>query len=246
VDAVVCATPDHLHAAVSVLAMRLGRHVYCDKPLAHNLRETRLIARVARETGVATQMGNHGHSTPGIRETVEHLQAGTIGTVRAVHAWSTGRRNNLALTGRPADAAPMPAGLNWDLWLGPREPRPFHSAYHPVCWRDFWAFGNAGLGDMACHDLDAATWGCDLHAPESVEGSAGGYTDAEIGPHAALVRYRFPARGARPALPLTWYDGGLMPPKPGHCAPPRAPPAAFRSAGQTRSPLPLPRWSSRE
>ena len=112
IDAVVCATPDHLHAAVSVMAMRLGRHVYCEKPLAHNLREARLIARVARETGVATQMGNHGHSTAGIRETVEHLQAGTIGTVREVQAWSTGRRNNLALTGRPEEAPPVPAGLN--------------------------------------------------------------------------------------------------------------------------------------
>ncbi len=214
VDAVLCATPDHLHAGVSVMAMRGGKHVYCEKPLTHNLREARLVARIALETGVATQMGNHGHSTVGIRETVEHLQAGTIGVVREVHAWSTARRTNLTLVGKPADAPPVPADMNWDLWLGPREPRAFHPAYHPVGWRDFWAFGNGGIGDMGCHDLDAAVWGCDLHAPVRVEGSGAGPTDSEIGPHASTIRYDFPARAGRPPVRVTWYDGGLMPPTP--------------------------------
>lgn len=213
-DAVLCATADHHHAGVSVMSMRRGRHVYCEKPLTHSLPEARLVARVARETGVATQMGNHGHSTVGIRETVEHLQAGTIGAVREVHAWSTGRRTNQTLTGKPAGGPPVPAGLNWDLWLGPREPRAFHEAYHPVGWRDFWAFGNGGIGDMGCHDLDAAVWGCELDAPARVEASGAGPMDEEIGPHASTIRYEFPPRAGQPAMTVTWYDGGLMPPTP--------------------------------
>jgi predicted dehydrogenase len=214
IDAVLCATPDHLHAGVAIRAMRAGKHVYCEKPLTHNIREARLIARLAGETGVATQMGNHGHSTVGIRETVEHIQAGTIGAVRQIHAWSNTRRTNVTLTGLPPGNPPLPAGMNWDLWLGPREPRAYHSAYHPVGWRDFWAFGGGAIGDMGCHDLDAATWACELQAPTSVEASPAGPTDAEIVPHGSTIHYDFPARNGRPAVRVTWYDGGLMPPTP--------------------------------
>lgn len=211
VDAVVCSTPDHLHAGVSILAMRAGKHVYCEKPLTHNLREARLVARVAQETRVATQMGNHGHSTNGIRETVEHLRAGTIGTVRKVHVWSPARRVNPGLIAAPTSAPPVPPGLDWDLWLGPRTPRPYHPAYHPMGWRDFWAFGGAGLGDMGCHDLDAAAWGLDLYEPSAIEGFGAGAMDSEIAPQATMVYFDFPARAGRPALTLTWQDNGLRP-----------------------------------
>ncbi len=214
VDAVICATPDHLHAWVSLLAMRSGRHIYCEKPLTHNLREVRVVARVARETGVATQMGNHGHSTVGIRETVEHLRAGTIGPVREVQVWTTAKRVNPGLVGRPVGTPPVPAGMNWDQWLGPREPRPYHPAYHPVGWRDFRAFGGGGVADMGCHDLDAAAWALDLNSPSRVEGYGGGRTDDEITPQASVIHYDFPARGGRPALKVSWHDGGLMPPTP--------------------------------
>jgi predicted dehydrogenase len=214
VDAILCATPDHLHAHVSTIAMRLGKHVYCEKPLTHNIWEVRRVAQVAKETGVATQMGNQGHSSDGIRATCEWIWAGMIGTVREVHAWVGARRWNPTLTGRPPETPPVPAGLNWDLWLGPREPRPFHPAYFPVAWRDFWKFGCSNLGDFGCHDLDAACWALNLRDPLSVEARAAGATDAEIGPHGCIAYYHFGPRGAQPPVKVTWYDGGLGPGRP--------------------------------
>jgi predicted dehydrogenase len=214
IDAVLCGTPDHLHAYVSVRAMRAGKHVYCEKPLTHNLWEARQVARVAKEAGVATQMGNQGHSSEGIRQTCELIWAGAIGPVREVHAWVGAKRWNPKLTGRPTETPPVPAGLNWDLWLGPREPQPYHPAYFPVAWRDFWAFGSANLGDFGCHDLDAACWALDLHAPLSVEARAAGPTDADIVPHGSIVYYHFGPRGDKPPVKITWYDGGLAPERP--------------------------------
>ncbi len=214
VDAVLCATPDHLHAYVSILSMRAGKHVYCEKPLAHNVWEARQIARVAKKTGAATQLGNNGHSNLGIRQTCEWIWDGAIGTVREVHAWVGASRWNKHLTGLPTDAPPVPAGVNWDLWLGPREPHPYHPDYTPVRWRDFWAFGSGGLGDFGCHDLDAACWALDLDAPRSVESLPAGYTDAQIAPHGEMCYYEFGPRGDRPDVRVTWYDGGLKPPCP--------------------------------
>lgn len=213
-DALLCATPDHLHAYVSIVGMRAGKHVYCEKPLTHNLWEGREVARIAKETGVATQTGNQGHSTPGIRDTVELLRAGAIGTVKEMHAWVSTKRWNPGLTAVPADTQLMPVGLNWDLWLGPREPRPFNRAYFPVAWRDFWAFGGSAMGDFGCHDLDAATWAFELPTPTRVESLAVGPTDEEIAPHGCMIFYDFPARGKYPAQRLTWYDGGLRPAAP--------------------------------
>jgi predicted dehydrogenase len=213
-DAVLCATPDHLHAYVSILAMRAGKHVYCEKPLTHNIWEARLVAKVAKETGVATQMGNQGHSSDGIRQTCEWIWAGAIGPVREVHAWVSARRWNPTLSGRPKEEPPAPAGLNWDLWLGPREPRPFHPAYFPVAWRDFWAFGSSNLGDFGCHDLDAACWALDLKEPLSVEARPAGPVDPDIGPHGCIAYYHFGPRGDRPPVKIIWYDGGLGPERP--------------------------------
>ena len=211
IDAVLCATPDHLHAFVSVLAMRAGKHVYCEKPLTHNIWEARLVARVAKETRVATQLGNQGHSSDTMRDTVELLQAGAIGPVREVHAWVNAGRWNPTLTGRPTDTPLIPAGVNWDLWLGPREPRPFHPAYFPVSWRDFWAFGGTNIEDFGCHELDSSCWAFDLAAPTSVEFSPAGIMNEEIAPHGCLGEYKFAARARQPALSLKWYDGGLRP-----------------------------------
>ncbi|HOX03068.1 MAG TPA: Gfo/Idh/MocA family oxidoreductase [Candidatus Paceibacterota bacterium] len=211
IDAVLCATPDHLHAYVSVLAMRAGKHVYCEKPLTHNVWEARLVSRVAKETGVATQMGNIGHSSEGMRQTCEWIWAGAIGAVREVHAWVGATRWNRTLLGVPTDTPPVPAGLNWDLWLGPREPRPYHPAYAPVKWRDFWAFGGGAIGDFVCHDLDAACWALDLRDPLWIEAHPGSQMDAEISPHSEMVYWQFGARGSRPAVRVTWYDGGLRP-----------------------------------
>lgn len=211
VDAVLCATPDHLHAFVSTHAMRAGKAVYCEKPLTHNLAEARHVAEVAKQTKVATQMGNQLHATEGMRQTVEWLRAGAVGTVKEVHAWVGATRWNADLKGRPPVAMPVPAGLNWDLWLGPRPERPYHKAYAPVTWRDFWSFGSGSLGDFGCHDLDSTVWALELGSPLSAEASPAGYTDAEVTPYGEIVHYRFAARGSNPPVTVHWYDGGLRP-----------------------------------
>jgi predicted dehydrogenase len=214
IDAVLCATPDHLHAYVSLIAMQAGKHVFCEKPLTHNVWEARRVAQVAKESGVATQMGNIGHSNLGIRLTCEWLWDGAIGAVREVHAWVGAHRWNKQLTGRPTETPPVPAGVNWDLWIGPREPRPYHPAYTPVTWRDFWDFGGGGLGDFGCHDLDAACWALELVAPTTIEARPAGNMDRDIVPHGEICYYEFGPRGDQPAVRVTWYDGGLQPPCP--------------------------------
>lgn len=211
IDAILCATPDHLHAYVSVLAMRAGKHVYCEKPLTHNIWEARRVAKIARETGVATQMGNIGHSLEGMRQTCEYIWDGAIGHVREVHAWVGATRWNKSLTGRPTDTPPVPAGLNWDLWLGPRDHRPYHPAYCPVKWRDFWAFGGGAIGDFVCHDLDAACWALELQHPTTIHARPAGHMDAEISPHGEICYWHFDAKDGKPAVDVTWYDGGLRP-----------------------------------
>lgn len=218
IDAVLVATPDHVHASAAIRAMRAGKHVYCEKPLAHNVWECRMFARVARETGVATQMGNQGHSSQGIRQTVEWIRAGAIGTIREVHAWSDAGRW-VTGRGRPAETPPVPAGFNWDLWQGPRAARPYHPDYTTFNWRAWWAYGGGAFGDMACHNIDNAVWALDLDAPTSVEGHAPEGADAERAPFCAIYHYHFPAKGSRPPVRLTWYDGGLRPPTPDVVAP---------------------------
>lgn len=212
IDAVLVATPDHVHAVVTAAAMRLGKHVYCEKPLTHNIWEARQIARIARETKVATQMGNQGHSGEGIRMTCEWIWAGAIGQVREVHAWSDAGGWAKG-PGRPKETPPVPKGLNWDIWLGPREYRPYHPAYAPYNWRGWWAFGTGAIGDMACHNIDPAVWALKLEAPTSVEASSPG-VDNEVVSQCAIFRYNFPARGDMPPVKLVWYDGGLRPERP--------------------------------
>ena len=211
IDAVLCATPDHQHAGVIVAAMRLGKHVYCEKPLTHNVWEARLVAKVAQETGVATQMGNQGHSDEGIRTTCEMIWAGAIGDVREVHGWTNAKRWNTA--GSPA-AEPTPAGVDWDLWLGPRDPRSYSAAYNPYRWRDFWDFGTGPFGDFVCHNLDPASWALELRDPLSIEACTLGDLDSHTVPVGGMYTFRFAARGKLPPVKLTWYDGGLMPPQP--------------------------------
>lgn len=213
-DAVICATPDHLHAFVTATCLRAGKHVYCEKPLTHNLGEARKIADLAEQLGLATQMGNQGHSTDGIRQTCEWIWAGAIGEVHSVCAWVGGARWNPALSGRPTATNSIPDGLNWDLWLGPRTARDFDPAYFPVAWRDFWAFGNSNIGDFACHDLDAACWALDLQAPEVIEFCPAGPCNAEIGPHGCIGYFHFPKTDKAGPVDVTWYDGGLKPPRP--------------------------------
>ncbi|WP_146521180.1 Gfo/Idh/MocA family protein [Stieleria varia] len=220
IDAILCATPDHLHATVSIAAMKAGKHVYCEKPLTHNVAEARRVAEVARESGVATQMGNQGHSRDTIRETCELIWAGAIGDVQAVHAWVPATRWNKGMQAPPTDSQPLPAGLDWDLWCGPRVPPDFHSAYAPVAWRDFWTFGCGAMGDFGCHDLDSAVWALDLGMPTSVEMHAAGNTHPDMAPWGEIGYFDFSSArvgkdpNKRSPIRVHWYSGGLKPSRP--------------------------------
>ena len=159
-------------------------------------------------------MGNQGHSSDGIRETCEAIWAGAIGDVQHIDAWVSGHRWNPKLVTKPTTADSPPEGLNWDLWLGPRAERKFESAYFPVAWRDFWAFGNSNIGDFGCHDLDAACWALDLQAPSKIDFRPAGPCDAEIGPHGCVGYYQFDSSRQGSPVTINWYDGGLRPPVP--------------------------------
>jgi predicted dehydrogenase len=210
IDAVTVGTPDHIHAPAAVMAMKLGKHVYCEKPLAHSLHEVRLMAETAAKMKVVTQMGNQLHSTENVITPVEILRAGVLGAVKEVHSWSD---KAFAPGDRPKDTPPVPEALDWDLWLGPAPERPYHPSYVPFHWRGWWDFGTANLGDMACHILDPIVWGLDLGAVATVEAD-GPAPHPESGPPWRIVRYEFVPRGGRPAVTLTWYDGGKRPPDP--------------------------------
>jgi predicted dehydrogenase len=213
IDAVLIATPDHLHAYASILAMKAGKHVYCEKPLTLDIAEGRLVARIAKETGVATQLGNYGRSSEGHRLTAEWIWDGAIGAVREVHAW--GRAGGFARgMGRPKETPDVPANLNWDLWLGPSEKRPYHPAYAPFTWRGWWAFGGGGMPDVAVHHLDPAFNALKLDSPLSVEATAPGIVDSEVCSTGVLATYRFGPRGNLGPVSVYWYDGGLRPPTP--------------------------------
>ncbi len=209
IDAVLIATPDHLHAFIAIAAMRAGKHVYCEKPLTHNIREARLVARVAKETRVATQMGNQGRSTEGHRQTVEWITDGAIGTVREVHAWAGGPRNARQVW--PGEGpATQPAGFNWDLWLGPRADRPYSGKLTPFVWRWVWDFGNGTLPDVAPHHFDPAFNALGLDAPDTIEARSS-YVDPLVSIGSNYVTYRFAAKGGRGPVTAFWYDNGLKP-----------------------------------
>ena len=218
-DAVVVATPDHLHAVIALAAMNAGKHVYVQKPLTWSVHEARALQEAARRTGVVTQMGNQGHSHDDTRRIVEWIRAGVIGQVRTVEAW-TNRPIWPQGVGRPVKPAdPLPAGLRWDLYLGPvPEDVPYHQAYHPFNWRGWIDFGVGALGDMGAHLIDQPFWALQLDRPVSIEATSTpwGRTDKlpVTYPSGMLVHYQFAARGDLPPVELNWYDGGLMPPRP--------------------------------
>ncbi|MFO7824878.1 MAG: Gfo/Idh/MocA family oxidoreductase [Cyclobacterium sp.] len=211
-DAICCSTPDNTHAFVTYAAMKLGKHVYCEKPLTHNIREARMIKKLTEETGLATQMGNVGHSTDGIRQTVEYLRAGVIGEVRETHSWVPASRWIPEMKALPTAATPKPHGFDWDLWLGPSANRPYHEWYSPVTWRDFWDFGCGALGDFGCHDMDAATWAFELGHPETIEVFPAGFSNQNIAPYGEIGYYHFPDNNTGNPIQLTWYSGGVKPP----------------------------------
>lgn len=219
IDAVVVATPDHLHACVSMAAMQLGKHVYCEKPLTHSVWEARRLTEAAREYGVATQMGNQGQASEETRRLCEMIWDDAIGPVREVHVWTDRPSNGLFNeywpqgVNRPSNTPPVPSTLKWDLWLGPAPERPYHPTYHPFKWRGWWDFGTGALGDIGCHALDPVFRALKMGQPTSVQASST-RVNRETYPQASMVTYEFPARDAMPAIRLIWYDGGLRPPRP--------------------------------
>jgi predicted dehydrogenase len=224
IEAVIVATPDHTHAVIALAAIQRGKHVYVQKPMTHSVYEARVLTEAARKHKVATQMGNQGHSGDGARLICEWIADGAIGAVREVHAWTNRPVWPQGVeVERPKETPPVPAGLDWDLWIGPAPFRPYHPTYHPGTWRAWWDFGTGSLGDLGCHILDAPFWALKLKYPVSVEGCISTYWSGlwqkcppknETYPRSTIVRYKFPAREGMPEVKLTWWDGGMMPPRP--------------------------------
>ena len=214
IDAAVISTPDHTHAVAAMMAMKMGKHVYLEKPLTHSIYEARMLTEAARKYNVVTQMGNHGHSGEGSRLVCEWIADGAIGKVREVHVW-TDRPYGWWPQGieRPTDTPAVPDTLDWDLWLGPAPERPYNPSYVPFKWRGWWDFGTGALGDMGCHLIDTPFWALNLGHPVSVEASSTPLFE-ETAPLASMVTYMFPSRGDMPEVKMTWYEGGLRPPLP--------------------------------
>jgi len=217
IDAVIVATPDHTHAIAAAQAIRMGKHVYVQKPLTHSVYESRLLKNLANENKVATQMGNQGNSGDGIRQTCEWIWDGAIGEIEEVHAWTNRPIWPQGLE-RPSETPSTPPTLDWDSFIGPAQWRPYHPAYTPWNWRAWWDFGTGALGDMACHIVDPAFWALKLGSPTSINGSST-QVNTESAPFSEVVHYEFPDRGKvgnikLPPVKLTWYDGGHLPPRP--------------------------------
>lgn len=219
IDALTVTTPDHNHAVIAMAAIKLGKHVYVQKPLTHTIKEARLLAKAAREANVVTQMGNQGHAGEGARLICEWIWAGAIGDVSEVHCW-TNRPIWPQGIDAPAEIPSVPSTLDWDVWLGPAPFRPYHPAYHPFKWRGLWDFGTGALGDMGAHIMDQPFWALKLKAPVSVQASSTPFTK-DYCPWAEAVTYEFAAREGMGPLTLTWWDGGLMPPRPPELEPGR-------------------------
>ena len=238
IDAVVIATPDHTHALIALAAMDLGKHVYVQKPLAWSVEECRRLAAKATATKLQTQMGNQGHSSDDARLVNEYIQSGAIGTVTEVHVWTNrplaywpqGIPRPAPLPANAKDlpwnmngvmtrsagsfgAYPPPDKLAWDLFLGPSRYIEYHPIYHPFNWRGWTDWGVGAIGDMGAHLIDSSFWSLDLDYPTSIETTSTPYNH-DTYPMACTTYYEFPAKGARPAVKMTWYDGGLTPPKP--------------------------------
>ena len=214
-DAVTVSTPDHWHAPVALAAMKLGKHVYCQKPLAHTVWEVRQMRRQAEISKVITQMGNQIHSHEAYRTGVKLIRDGVIGKIKAVHSWQPNPGNKYSgVSKRPAPSgAEVPASLNWDLWIGGAPMRPYEpDLYHPFKWRDWQDFGSGTMGDFGCHIMDPVFTALELTAPISIRAENSGVNE-ETWPAAETVSYIFPGTKwtADKTLPLTWYDGGRMP-----------------------------------
>ena len=212
IDAVTVSTPDHTHAVIAMMAMKMGKHVFCQKPLTHTIYESRMLAKTAEKYNVITQMGNQGHADEGARLVNEWIWDGAIGDVTEVHTW-TNRPIWPQGIDRPRESVSIPSTLAWYLWLGPAPERNYHPAYCPFSWRGWWDYGTGALGDMGAHIIDHPYWALKLKTPSTVFASSSPFTRDSY-PLASTVHFTFPARGEMPPVKLNWYDGGIMPPRP--------------------------------
>jgi predicted dehydrogenase len=204
IDAVVVATPNHHHAAASMLAIEGGKGVYCEKPLCHDIAEARKLREMARHAKTPTQMGNQGHCEEGYRRLCEFVWAGVVGKITETHSW-TDRANGGA--GPRPPAQPTPAGMHWDEWIGPAPYRAYHADLHPHDWHGWYDFGNGSLGNMGCHVLDGVYWALKLEHPTTIEVEEMRDGSNERYPTGSRIRWDFPARGEMPAVKAYWYEG---------------------------------------
>ncbi len=212
VDGVVVCTPDHLHAPIAIAAMHEGKHVFCQKPMAHTVLESQRMAAAARETGVATQVATGNSASEDTRILTEWVAADAIGSVREVHNWSSRPFWPQGIAS-PSEAQPVPEHLNWDLWLGPAASRPYHADYQPFIWRGWYDFGTSAIGDMGSYSFDTMFRVLGLDAPSKIEATS---TELHEGsyPLASAIHFKFPERHGRPAVAVHWYDAGIKPPAP--------------------------------
>ena len=220
IDAVTVSTPDHHHAIAAIMAMKLGKHVYCQKPLTHTVHEARLMKETAAQMKVVTQMGNQGSAADGLRLAVQEIQDGVLGKVTEAHVWTNRPaqywKQAPDIVARPKGTPEVPAYLHWEEWIGPAPERPYHPAYHPGTWRGFWDFGTGALGDMGCHTANLVFRALKLGHPTSIVAESG-ELNPETYPAWAKITYEFPARGDMPPVKLIWYEGAnkgqkLLPP----------------------------------
>lgn len=220
IDAVTVSTPDHTHAVASLAAMRMGKHIYCQKPLTHSIEEARMMGDVAREMKLVTQMGNQGTANSNLRESAALIRKGIVGQVKEVHVWTNRpvwpqsyqlKVKESPDPGQEEDWNANRKQIHWEEWIGPAKMRPYSPEIHPFKWRGFWAFGTGALGDMACHTLNMSYMALDLKFPTSVEATSDKH-DGVMYPSKSKIVFEFPEYNGRPALKMVWYDGGELPP----------------------------------
>lgn len=217
IDAVVVATPDHFHAVAAMAAITRGKHVYCEKPLAHSIHEVRSLMAAAKKHNVVTQLGNQGHSFNSIRDFCEWIWDGAIGNVHTIHAGCRAVNSGLDHLGQLNQHDEVPPTLNWDQWLGPAAQREYHPFYLPATWRGWTSFGNGTIGDWACHVIDPVFWALDLGAPSTIQATVNDYdprTQGAAFPKGDIIAYEFPAKGKRGPIKLNWYSGTQHIPRP--------------------------------
>ncbi|MBI2924113.1 MAG: Gfo/Idh/MocA family oxidoreductase [Verrucomicrobia bacterium] len=217
IDAVVVATPDHTHAVAAMAAIKRGKHVYCEKPLAHSVHEVRELMKAAKAHKVVTQLGNQGHSSDPIRRFCEWIWDGAIGKVHTIHAGCSAVNSGIDQLPRLKEQHAAPPTLDWDLWLGPALERPYHPVYLPGSWRGWVPFGNGTVGDWVCHVVDPVFWALDLGAPATIQAKVKDYdpkTQGDAFPKGEVITFEFPAKGARGPVTMHWYSGTEKIPRP--------------------------------